>query len=240
MKLVNLKAAAVVATCLAVFGAGCGSVDEGGSDGDLGTDSTTLGVSPSGDNAGIDSTGVKGAHRAAAIDGEVLYRGMMFGVGPAAQLFPELWTHPKVIAALKNATSDISREDAADRTIFVIKSKDPTFFARFGADIQSHNHPDIASMLDEAKIRTQEAVASFRGEAGMPWGNEATAKEAAGWFYRNEVVAADLYVAAVVAAVVFILATQIDVTPITAEQEASQLRADAWINLLAEKDFTLS
>jgi hypothetical protein len=96
-------------------------------------------------------------------------------------------------------------------------------------------------MLDEAKIRTEEAVASFRekGQApAMAWGNNAAEVQAA-WLWRNEVVAGDLYVAAVVAAVVFVLITQIDVTPIAADQEASQLRADAWINILAEKDFTL-
>ncbi|ADO68491.1 sporulation delaying protein family toxin [Stigmatella aurantiaca] len=203
-------AASMAALTFTTFGVGCGGPMDSGGD------------SPS------------SVARRQAFTGSELYKGMVFGVGPAAAQFEELWQRPEIKAHLERPGIVDQRELAAAQLIAKMSEQDPTFFDRFSRDLRSGNHLTIDQLLTETKEKTQAAIAALSKEARLP--DELDAKavvspELGTWLYVETAVAAIF----VVAVTVFI--TQIDVTPVTGGPQASALRRDTWVDLLANKSF---
>lgn len=181
-----------------------------------------------------------GAGASAAVEarrletGRDLFKGMVFGVGPAAHHFDDLWKRPEVQARLEGgAEFESKRELAAERLMAQIEAQDPTFFERFGADLRSGDHLTIDRLLTETKEVTTAAAEGLRTAAGLQAGTavQRVELEAGFWLYE------ETFVAVAVAAVLLIVVTQIDVTPVMENQEHSALRRDTWVDMLAKKSF---
>ncbi len=86
---------------------------------------------------------------AARFDGETLYRGLAFGQGPVAALFPELATLP---APTAEATAVV------DRIVTRIRNIEPSFFARFASAIQKGDRVRIRTALESARTITEQAI----------------------------------------------------------------------------------
>ncbi|MDC0713782.1 sporulation delaying protein family toxin [Stigmatella sp. ncwal1] len=202
-------AASMAALTFSTFGVGCGGPMDPGGD------------SPS------------SMARRQAFTGSELYTGMVFGVGPAAAQFEEIWQRPEIKAHLEKPGVADQREQAAAQLIAKVAEQDPTFFDRFSRDLRSGSHLTIDRLLTETKEKTQAAVAALRQEARLPdeLNASAVSPELGTWLYVETAVAAIF----VVAVTVFI--TQIDVTPVTDGPQASALRRDTWVDLLANKSF---
>jgi SdpC family antimicrobial peptide len=104
--------------------------------------------------AGDDGVRQLRAHKAVSYDGETLYRGLVFGQGPVAQLFPELAQTP---------TASPEAAAAIDRLIKRMSELNPSFFARFAGSVQSGDRVRIRSALEDADAVTKEAIASLGG-----------------------------------------------------------------------------
>lgn len=86
-------------------------------------------------------------HAQSAVTGEEAFKGLFFGEGAVAARLPEVTGS----LALSNLPPEEQARHAQRRTQLVasIKDADPTFFERFGADIQSGNHLRIEQALNE-------------------------------------------------------------------------------------------
>jgi len=165
--------------------------------------------------------------------GRDLYKGMVFGVGPSAHHFDDLWQRPEVKARLEGgAELQSKRELAAETLMAKVDALDPTFFERFGTDLRSGDHLTIDRLLTETKTVTQAAADALRQERGLKEAAVQNVELQAGtWFYEETVVAV------AIAAVLLVVVTQIDVTPVMEDQQASALRRDTWVDMLAKKSF---
>ncbi|SEL32186.1 antimicrobial peptide, SdpC family [Stigmatella aurantiaca] len=203
-------AASMAALTFTTFGVGCGGPMDSGGDG------------PS------------SVVRRQALTGSELYKGMVFGVGPGAAQFAEIWERADVKALLAKPGIMEQRELAATQLIAKISEQDPTFFDRFSRELRSGEHLRIDRLLTETKEKTHAAASALRKEAGLPEDVSALALEqveAGTWLYVETAVAV------VIVALATILITQIDVTPVTEGPQASALRRDTWVDLLANKAF---
>jgi SdpC family antimicrobial peptide len=169
--------------------------------------------------------------RQQAVSGRELYKGMIFGVGPGAAFFDEIWQRPEIQAQMARPGVQDKRELAAERLAAKIHEMDPSFFDRFAQDLRSGNHLVIDRLITETKDRTFAATQALGKEDGVDVSGSAVAMNA------KPVVYIETAVAVVVAAIVFIVITAIDVTPVVEGSEASALRRDAWVDLLANKSF---
>jgi SdpC family antimicrobial peptide len=84
------------------------------------------------------------------LDGETIFRGLVFGEGPVAEIFPEVWGRvaaepPSWTPEQREAARVIKRELITD-----IKRADPSFFERFHASMRSGQHVRIARAMDES------------------------------------------------------------------------------------------
>lgn len=166
--------------------------------------------------------------------GRDLYKGMVFGVGPSAHHFDDLWQRPEVKSRLEGADIQSKRELAAERLMAKVDEQDPTFFERFGKDLRSGDHLTIDRLLTETKDVTHAAAEALRVEAGLKEGSALQQVEVVDrgtWFYEETVVAV------AIAAVLLVVITQIDVTPVMDGPQSSALRRDTWVDLLAKKSF---
>jgi len=170
--------------------------------------------------------------RQQALSGRELYKGMIFGVGPGAAFFDEIWQRPDIQAQLARPELLAKREQAAERLATKIHEMDPVFFDRFSQDLRSGNHLVIDRLLTETKDRTHAAAQALGKEDGVDISANAVAAPGA-----EPVVYVETAVAVVVAAIVFIVITAIDVTPVAEGSQASALRRDAWVDALANKSF---
>ena len=99
------------------------------------------------------STGI--AQRSAAsprLDGETIFRGLVFGQGPAAQLFPELANTPVATPEQAAAINTIVAE---------MRTLDPTFFDRFGRAMHSGSRVRVRAALEETNSLGQQAVSAL-------------------------------------------------------------------------------
>lgn len=83
-----------------------------------------------------------------AVSGEEVFKGLFFGEGPVAARLPKGWG-PRAVSTLP---PEEQAEHAQRRTqvIASLHEADPTFFERFGADIQSGDHLRIERALNES------------------------------------------------------------------------------------------
>lgn len=166
--------------------------------------------------------------------GQELYKGMIFGIGPAAHYFDDVWERPEIKSRVEGADLQAKRELAAERMVTKISEMDPTFFDRFSNDLRSGNHLVIDQLLTDTKKMTQDAANALRKEAGLPEDmdlSDTRNAQAGTWFYVETVVAA------AIAAVVAVVVTQFDATPLVGDGQVTRLHRDTWVDLLANKRF---
>ena len=100
-----------------------------------------------------------------AWDGETLFRGLFFGEGPVAQLFPEVW---KPIQAKAGYQKDPRVREIEDRIIAYIRQNEPLFFDRFQRAMTSGDHLTIQEGLAEGGRLIQEALEEEQVEVVGP------------------------------------------------------------------------
>ncbi len=82
-------------------------------------------------------------------DGEAIFRGLLLGSGSVAKIFPEYY-HPE--DASQN-TAAKEEDSHLQMVIDAFKAQDPSFFERFGKDMQSGDPVKISQSLDEVQER---------------------------------------------------------------------------------------
>lgn len=92
---------------------------------------------------------------AARYDGEAIFRGLVFGQGPVAKLFPELANTP--VATPQQAA-------AIDMIVGEMRTLDQGFFDRFGREMQSGSRVRIRAAIDEANTLGERAVTVLNGK----------------------------------------------------------------------------
>ncbi len=168
------------------------------------------------------------------LDGETLFRGMYFGQGPAAGLFPEIWKNPRVIEMLKNVDMAKSME-AQNKFVDLLRQEDATTFTRFAEEMQSGNQVRVRDMLVELgermrKISTERMGADSESVGASPGVH--------GQCVVLAVVVAVVVVVAVAVAVAVYVYLYIefygpDIQKIDAE--SSRLERDIWIDSVAQR-----
>ncbi len=122
--------------------------------------------------AGCDAAGPDTADLSARYDGESVYRGVIFGQGAVAALFPEIWNQQAVQQALDQMSPDQLDQYLADRKVAfaafddlveIIRNDDPAFFERFGADMQSGEHLRVQAALEAGFDKLVFAAAAKEG-----------------------------------------------------------------------------
>ncbi|WIG93252.1 sporulation delaying protein family toxin [Myxococcus sp. SDU36] len=206
MKRSTLKLTSAVTAFMtfSTFGIGCGPAD-----------------GSSGPSAGITQN--------QALSGQNLFKGMAFGLGPAAHYFDDLWQRPEIKAKLGDETL-AKREEAAEAVIAKMSALDPAFFERFGNDLRSGNHLVIDQLLTDTRELTVAAANALRKDAGQAGEINAAA-------LQQVEVGLYLYVetAVAVAIVLILILTQIDMTPVMEGPQSSQLQRDVWVDMLAKR-----
>ena len=84
-------------------------------------------------------------------DGITLFEGLLFGSGPVAGLFPEVWQDPAVKTNMEKLTESERADIEVGKLALIndIKKQDTTFFDRFAKDIQSGNPVKVEAIMDE-------------------------------------------------------------------------------------------
>jgi SdpC family antimicrobial peptide len=94
-------------------------------------------------------------------DGEKIFRGLLFGEeGEVSQMFPDIWQRPDVVEQMNTPAKAKAWNALKEKTIARIRKKDPTFFARFGDEIQSGDHLRIQHALAEAGRAITETIST--------------------------------------------------------------------------------
>lgn len=166
--------------------------------------------------------------------GETIFTGLFFGQGPAAKLFPEIWQHPEAVRAVARIPAErqaAMRKLPAD-VVRTVDKLEPGFFDRFGRVMQSGNRPAIMSELANA-TRLLDAGLNRLGVDPTPPVNDIWCN--ACWYYTDSVAVAYSYVAGYVAAILNIVVTQIDFTPITGPTNESRLAREQLVEVVATR-----
>ncbi|WP_246356685.1 sporulation delaying protein family toxin [Pyxidicoccus fallax] len=170
-----------------------------------------------------------------AYDGETVFRGVLFGLGPVGSALPEIWEEPHAASVLRNPDRSAAAAALADKIVARIQQQDPSFFGRFGADIQSGDHLRVSSALKEAGDVTLAAAAAEQGTTVQALRDK---KAAAIDVCVGEEVVVQAYVAAVVVAVAMAVVVVVALAPEDGGSEAmkvSGLERDVWVQLLVER-----
>ena len=98
-------------------------------------------------------------------DGEAIFRGLYFGQGPVADLFPEIWKQQRYLDRKKLLTPEDERrmEEVRERIITSLREKDKAFFDRLATTLKGGNHLAIQKALGEA---TEVTLAVLQKETG--------------------------------------------------------------------------
>jgi SdpC family antimicrobial peptide len=151
-------------------------------------------------------------------DGETIFRGVFLDDGPVAKLFPEIWENPTIVGYRDQALKAGSEDQAAatrQALIAALQAEDPTFFDRFGKEMQSGDRIRIKAAMTEAGSRLT--------------------KQADILVKRNSVVGLYLYVfVAVAVAVAAIVVLALVLSPQNG-QPTSGLQQDVMVDLVAKR-----
>ena len=84
-------------------------------------------------------------------DGETIFRGLYFGQGPVAEMFPELWKQERYLETKKQLTSGDEHRltELQNKMVGRLRDLDKGFFDRFGETMQSGDHLAIQKSLEE-------------------------------------------------------------------------------------------
>jgi len=81
-----------------------------------------------------------------------IVKGVLFGAGPVAKLFPEVWKDGTALAPTDGETGFV------DEIVTRIEQKDPGFSARFATAVQSGSPVRIAAALGQSKDTVNSTV----------------------------------------------------------------------------------
>jgi SdpC family antimicrobial peptide len=101
-----------------------------------------------------------GARLQGPLDGETIFRGLVFGEAPVAGIFPEIWGQVSPVDIQWTAEQHQAVEAAKTELVARMETADPSFFARFHAALTSGRHVRIARALDESAVLFTAAVGS--------------------------------------------------------------------------------
>ncbi|MFF5114693.1 hypothetical protein [Streptosporangium sp. NPDC000509] len=90
-----------------------------------------------------------------AYDGESVYRGLILGIGPVAERFPEIMRPAGGVTA--------KQEAFASAMVAAISKKDPAFLASFGREMTSGDHVRIDRAFTKAQNLTKDVLAERFG-----------------------------------------------------------------------------
>ena len=83
--------------------------------------------------------------------GEQIFRGINFGDGPVAELFPEVWKNSQVLQQFGNERGVKALIILREKIILEIKTSDPTFMDKYSREMQSGEHLRIQAAMEESK-----------------------------------------------------------------------------------------
>lgn len=196
----------------------------------------TLGMAPAQRTPSAMATATETCPGTSKFTGRELYQGMYFGVGEAAKLFPEIWESEQIKKYAPREGREKEFEQAAYEITKVIETKNPEFFTRFAAGLQSGKHATVEATLKLAREQTHLAVATLRdipvaSVADLVRSQGGSSPVADVWLYQETAVAA------VAVAVVVVVAFAIDFTPLVDRPNQSQLQMESFVDALANKQF---
>jgi len=191
--------------------------------------------------AGTANSGAAPAAPALRYDGETLYRGLFYGSGPAAKLFPEIWESSglKAIRQRIPVTAEAEAKKTAILNAIVarIRWADATFFDHLAVELQSGDHVRIQESLDLASRLTRDAIKSETDSIKQRDDLRQMASQDFAVLIATVVVALAVVVVDVVAiegAVVVLLMVEFWEDGMRAES-SSALKREVWVNLVAER-----
>ena len=173
------------------------------------------------------TSGVSLGETAAALpySGQTVFRGVFLGDGPVAKLFPEIWESTGIAAYMQRAAQEKSPEAIAagkQQIIDILQKQDPTFFARFGAEMQSGDRIRIQQALAEAGTRLKQELKNQVGAAPAVRPPE-------------NIVVVYLYIAVAVVAAVALAIAEVIAIPDTTGTMSSSLQSDVYVDLIAQR-----
>jgi SdpC family antimicrobial peptide len=102
----------------------------------------------------------------AQFSGEDVFRGVVLGDGPVAARLPELWSGYALDDSRWTPAHRAAMDRARQRLIDDVRAVDPTFLARFGAALQSHDPLRVQGAMEESRGVLMSAVQREKGLAG--------------------------------------------------------------------------
>ncbi len=195
--------------------------------------------------------------------GEQIFRGLLFGQGEVANLFPEIWEEGKISnsSELKNALEDDGKilEEAIkspqalrayDVLVSQIQESHPDFFTEFEQAMESGNHLQVRNALSESGYVLADAAKALTSGQAILKGTPKTVANALRSYTsasaKAEVtVYVETAVVAIAVAVVLFFITQVDATPVApagvsetetlSAQQSSMLERDQIVNLVVKQ-----
>jgi SdpC family antimicrobial peptide len=107
----------------------------------------------------------------ARYDGETVFQGVFLDDGPVAKLFPEIWENPTVVGYRDQVMQANTVEQVAagqQALITDLRTQDPTFFDRFGKEMQSGDRIRIQRAMSEANQRLTKLFAEAAERSPNP------------------------------------------------------------------------
>jgi len=171
----------------------------------------------------------------ARYDGETIFRGVLLDDGPVAKLFPEFWEKASIARYQKLAAERGSQEQAAiakQKIIDFLRAQDPTFFSRFGIEMQSGDPIRIQQAITEAASRLQKQI---RSQFASPSATsdvrpiDVDIDTVYYYYYYYYAAAAAVVVITIAAAVVAVLDAE------DPNSSASSLQKDVYVGQIAQR-----
>jgi SdpC family antimicrobial peptide len=100
-------------------------------------------------------------------DGETVFRGGLLDDGPVARLLPEIWENPVIMGYRDHADLTGQTTEAVQLLIAALRAQAPTFFDRFGTEMQSGDHIRILRAIDEGGDRLKKVAGDFKCETDL-------------------------------------------------------------------------
>jgi len=166
-------------------------------------------------------------------DGVTVFRGVLLGSGPVADLLPEIWDGE--LGQYRKFLSNPDETTAAlqERIISEIGNRDSTFFERFGNEIQSGDHLRIQRALNEGGSRILEVVTTIDPESGSLGSRDGT--DCHGCRCWDCYVDISVLAYAIAVAVAFVVWIAFAVFTPGTKDPSSQLQREMWIDLVATR-----
>ncbi len=167
----------------------------------------------------------------AGYDAETIFRGLFFGVGPVASLFPEIWEDAALAPAIAKMRAMPETPALIDGIIARVDANDPELLARFASDVQSGDHVRVSKALEDAGAALQQAAHQETGIDPAGANLSGPSQQGAVAAVSVAVVAAVVVVAVVAAAVlIYVAARHYLYTP-----GGSPLENDVLVDMIATR-----